>query len=187
MSAPACSASSTSLRLCASTSVGSPGVDAAHPRHRVHHTAGEADVVVLDQNAVVQAEAMVAAAAGAHGVLLQRAQQRCRLARVEDRDASRRGIDELPRQRGDAGQPLHEVERGAFRRQQRRGMPANLGDHGARLTQRAPSRVTDADGDGRIELPERFRGDVEPGDDAARFGQEHGARLLRRDRRSPRW
>ena len=39
---------------------------------------------------VVQAAAMIDAAAGAHGVLLERAQQRRRLARVEDDDAARR-------------------------------------------------------------------------------------------------
>ena len=56
------------------------------------------------------------------------------------RDPSRRRIDELPRQRRDAGQPLHEVERGPFGRQQRRGMPANLGDRRARLAERAVAR-----------------------------------------------
>ena len=52
---------------------------------------------------------MVHAAAGANGVLLERAQQRRRLARVEDRDASGRRIDELARQRRDAGQPLQKL------------------------------------------------------------------------------
>ena len=42
------------------------------------------DVVVLDQHRVVEAEPMVAAAADAHRVFLERAQARRRLARVDD-------------------------------------------------------------------------------------------------------
>src|SRR6185503_1610613 len=39
--------------------------------------------------------------------------------------------------------------------------------------------MIDTNGDGRIELPERFGRHVEPGDDASRFRQQHGARLMR--------
>ena len=56
-----------------------------HPLERHRDAAGEADVVVLDEDAVVQAAAMVAAAAGADGVLLERAQRRRGLAGIEDR------------------------------------------------------------------------------------------------------
>ena len=45
--------------------------------------AGKADVVVLDQDRVEEADAVVRRAAGADGVLLERAQRRRRLARVE--------------------------------------------------------------------------------------------------------
>src|SRR6185369_3826757 len=36
--------------------------------------------------------------------------------------------------------------------------------------------MTDADVHPGIELPERFRGHIEPSDDAMRFGEQHGAR-----------
>ena len=42
------------------------------------------DVVVLDQNRVVEAEAVIGAAAGAHRIFLDRAQERRRLARADD-------------------------------------------------------------------------------------------------------
>ena len=90
MSAPAASASSTCSRLCASTSIGISRLRRLHPRDRLGDAAGQADVVVLDQDAVVERRAVVGAAAGAHGVLLERAQRRRRLARVEDGDACRR-------------------------------------------------------------------------------------------------
>ena len=102
MSAPARSASSTCARLCASTSIGMSRLRGAHPRHRRLDAAGQPDVVVLDQNAVVEPHAVIDGAAGAHRVLLERAQQRRGLARVEHDDAPARGVDELARQRGDA-------------------------------------------------------------------------------------
>ena len=80
---------------------------------------------------------MIDAAAGAHGVLLERAHQRCGLARIEDRDAARRRVDELAGQRGNAGHPLHEVERRALGGEQRRGTTVNLGDLHSGLAPRA--------------------------------------------------
>ena len=91
MSAPAASASSTCSRLCASISIGISGRARLHRAGPLPSTPpAEPDVVVLDQDAVVQAAAMVRAAAGADGVLLERAQRRRRLARVEDGDRGRR-------------------------------------------------------------------------------------------------
>src|SRR5438046_10016689 len=75
--------------------------------HRERHvaiTGGE--VVVLDENRAREIHAMVDAAAGAHGVLLEYAPPRRRLARVEDLDL--RAFDdvhETRRQRRDAGPP----------------------------------------------------------------------------------
>ena len=102
ISAPAASASSTCARLCASTSIGISRLRVRIDVTALRDAAGEADVVVLDQDAVVQAAAMIDAAAGTHGVLLQRAQRRRRLARVEHGDASVGRVDELARQRRDA-------------------------------------------------------------------------------------
>ena len=56
----------------------------AGARSTARDTAGNRDVVVLDQDGIVEAEAMVDAAAAAHGVFLERAQARRRLARVAD-------------------------------------------------------------------------------------------------------
>ena len=52
-------------------------------------------------------------------VLLERPQRRRRLARVEDRDAPAGRVDEPARARGDAGQPLQEIERRALADEQR--------------------------------------------------------------------
>src|SRR5207249_1336144 len=46
--------------------------------------AGGCDVIVLDENAVVEPQAVIEAAADTHGVLLQDPQPRGRLARVGD-------------------------------------------------------------------------------------------------------
>jgi len=95
-------------------------------------------VVVLDQEAVVQAETMVDAAAATHGVFLQRAQAGDGLARVED-FALRTGdgIDETARLRGHARQLLEEVQRAALRRENRPGRAADF-EHGvAGLERRA--------------------------------------------------
>ena len=56
----------------------------------VGHAAGQPHVVVLDQHGVVEPGAMVRRAARAHRVLLERAQRRRRLARVEDDDPAAR-------------------------------------------------------------------------------------------------
>ena len=62
---------------------------------------------------------MVAAAAAAHGVLLEVAPSGRRLARVDDLHLEPlHRLDIARRQRRDAGEPLHEVERHAFGAQQ---------------------------------------------------------------------
>ena len=59
----------------------------------VRDSSGEAQVVVLDEDRVVEAQPVVRAAAAAHGVLLERAQAGRRLARVEeDRAGARDGV-----------------------------------------------------------------------------------------------
>ena len=65
--------------------------------------AGDRDVVVLDQHGVVEAEAVVEAAAAAHRVFLQRAQAGRGLARAADAHVG-------------AGDAAHEFVRGAWRR-----------------------------------------------------------------------
>ena len=104
-----------------------------HPLDGFADAAREPDVVVLDQDPVVEARAMVAAAAGAHRVLLERAQRRRRLARVEDGDPAVGGVDVAARQRRDAGQALQEVERRPLGGQHQRRRAPDLGGDVARL------------------------------------------------------
>ena len=115
-SAPAASASSScveriDLHLDLHQMAGK-GLGAAN---RLADPAGDGDVVVLDQDRVVEAEAVVRAAAGAHGVFLQGAKARRGLARAGDpRLRAGDGVDIAARQRGDAGEMAEEVERHAL-------------------------------------------------------------------------
>lgn len=73
----------------------------------------------IDQDGVIQPEAMVQPAAARHRVLLQRAQARRGLARISD--ARVRPRDRLhigPRQGGDAAHPAQQVQRRPLGRQQ---------------------------------------------------------------------
>ena len=81
--------------------------------------AGQVDVIVLDENGVEKARAMIRGAARPDGVLFQHPQRRGRLPRVEDRDGSAARLDEPARARGDAREPLKKIERGAFADEQR--------------------------------------------------------------------
>ena len=87
------------LRLDLNRQPGTPGPGAAD---RFDDAAGDANVIVLDENAVVQTGAVVDAAAAAHGVLRQRAHCRHALARVEHDDAAAGRLDEPLRHRRDA-------------------------------------------------------------------------------------
>ena len=69
----------------------------ARAAHGLAHRAHERDVVVLDEDPRREVRAVVRAAARAHGVLLERARARRRLARVGDAHLrALRGRDEAP-------------------------------------------------------------------------------------------
>ena len=92
-------------------------------------------MVVLDQDGVIQPEAVVHSAAAAHGVFLQRAQARRGLAGVDDDGA--RPLHRLhigARKSGDPRQPPEQVERRAFCGQKRAGVGVHAGEHGAGLS-----------------------------------------------------
>jgi hypothetical protein len=78
------------------------GLRCPRARHGGCDAAGQTDVVVLDQHAVVEPHPVIGGAAGAHGVFLELAEERGGLARIEDDDAAGCGVHELTRQRGDA-------------------------------------------------------------------------------------
>ncbi len=77
-------------------------------------------VIVLDQHAVGEVEAMVLAAADADGVLLEDAETRRRLARVDEAGGeTAEPLGKRGRHRRDAAQALEEVQGRALRGQER--------------------------------------------------------------------
>jgi len=129
-------------------------------------------VVVLDQHAVIEAEAMVRAAAARHGVLLEEAQIGRGLTRVEDhRPVRLHRLDESRGQRGDAAHPLHEIEGGAFRRQDRGRLALDRQDRAAGF-----NRLAVRHDDRHAQLR------VDAGQHRARHrASRHAARLARQD------
>src|SRR5512133_3170265 len=84
--------------------------------------AGDAQVVVLDQNPVVEREPVVFSASAAHRIFLERAQSGRRLARIEDlRTGVGHRLDVASREGGDARQTAEQVERQALAREERTG------------------------------------------------------------------
>ena len=127
------------------------------------HAAGNRHVVVLDQDGVVQAGAVVGAAAAGHGVLVQRAQAGGRLARVQQLHAgSGHQVGVAPCRRGDAGHPLQQVERGALPCQQRPHRRVQPGHHLRRVVRsgRRPPRVARYEPPGRARAAPRTPGRV---------------------------
>src|SRR6478752_3133972 len=87
------------------------------------------DVIVLDQNGVVEAEAVIAAAAGADRIFLERAKSGCRLAGADDAcPRSLRGGDERGGRRCNAAQVTEKVQRCPFGGQQTSCGPVDGGD-----------------------------------------------------------
>ena len=143
-------------------------------RDRLGDRAGDAQVVVLDQDAVVEAEAMVRAAAAADGVLLELAQARRRLAGVEDRRAGAVDrVDVAAGERGDAAEAAEQVEREPLAREHRaRRALETRGDR--------PRLDAVAVGGERLEgvgaqLLEDGRGDVEAADHAGLLEQDRAS------------
>ncbi len=114
---------------------------------------------------------MVAAAARAHRVLLERAKRRRRLARVEHDDPAVGRVDVAPRQRGDPRQALQEIERRPLRRQHQSGRALDLGGHRTGLAAIAVA-IPERDVHGGIELTEHLRCDIEARQDAGRLDHD---------------
>ena len=136
--APAATASSASAMVVTSTWMSTPGSRGADRVVRRGQRAGRELVVVLDHRDVVQAHALVGAAAAAHGVLLQGPQPRRGLAGVQDhRAGALEGVGPATGVRGDAGEPAEQVQQGALAHQHGPGGAAQDGQHVA-----APHHVT---------------------------------------------
>ena len=85
-------------------------------------SAAQRDVVVLDENAAGQIDAVIGSPAAQHGVFFQSPQAGHSLARVEHVGVGAvNGVDKLARQRGDAAQVLHQVQDHALATEQQRG------------------------------------------------------------------
>ena len=83
--------------------------------HRRGDAAGDAKVVLLHEDRVVQAEAVVHTSAAADRIAFERAQPGCRLARVEDRGAGSLDEIDVPRcERCDPAEAAEDVERGSL-------------------------------------------------------------------------
>ena len=99
---------------------GELGVGAAGAVDGLRQAAGERDVVLLDQDRVVEADPVVAPAAGGDRRLLESAQARGRLTGVENRGAGAGDrLDVARRERGDPREVTEEVERRALGGEQR--------------------------------------------------------------------
>ncbi len=138
----------------------------AGARQGLSHAAGEGHVVVLDQHRVVQAVAMVAAAAHPHRVLLDGAQPGQGLARAGHL-AMRMGdgVGDGGGGGGHAAQVAEEVQRRAFGRQHAARRAFDKGDLTAGRQARAVGQQhlkTDL----RIDQPEGQPGQLQPGQHA---------------------
>ena len=142
-------------------------------RHCRPDPAGEAQVVVLDEQRLAQVHAVVGSAAAPHRVLLQLAQAGRGLASVEQRGVGPGQLGHATcRQRGDPRQPAEQVERGPFATQDG---PGRAGDAG-----NLHRYVVDAIAVGhcwshdhrRIQGREDGCDDGQPGDDARLLDEE---------------
>src|SRR6266487_1225979 len=119
-SQPASSAWATSSSVSTSTSSGRPG------------PAGRADVVVLDQQGVAEAHAVVLAAAGADRVLGELAEAGEGLAGVaDDRAGALDRRHERRGERGHAGEVAEQVQQRPLRRQHDPGRPGDAAERAA--------------------------------------------------------
>ena len=101
-------------------------------RYRRGDATGSDDVVFLDQDRVVQAHALVVAAAAAHGILLGDAQTRHGLAGIEHAHGRAGHRGDVACRRGSGGrQQLQEVECRPFGGDQRAGVPRQAADQRA--------------------------------------------------------
>ena len=94
------------------------------------NAAAERDVIVLDENAGGEIDAVIGAAAAKHRVFLQRAHAGHGLARVEHagvRALNRVGI--FARERGDAAQVLQQIQDHALATEQHARVVADHGQH----------------------------------------------------------
>ena len=133
---------------------------------------GDRNVVVLDQDSVVEPEAMVRSPAGDDRPLVERAKARRRLARVENPGGrSTHGLDVTPGLGRDARHSLEEIEGDPFPREQAPGAARDLRDFRSRgdalsfRGERSPNRT-------RVGEAKDFAGDLETARDEIALGEK---------------
>ena len=142
---------------------------------RGRDAAGDGDVVVLDEHRVVEAEAVIGAAAASHRVFLEGAQQRRGLARVADPglgvgDLSQQSARSASRRRTAAPRKFS-ATRSAER------IPCakpSIRATTAPLATCAPSSTQGSKRDRRVDLRKGFARQREPGDHAVFARGDHG-------------
>ena len=143
--------------------------------HSLGDRAAGRDVVVLDQDRVIEAEAVIDPAAATHRVFLQRAQAGRGLAGIDDpRARAFHGVHIGPGQGGDARQTAHQVQRHALGAQQGASIGVDPGEPGpgADLSAVLGHRLEVGGG---VELQDRQTGAGEAADNAGLAAGEHGA------------
>jgi hypothetical protein len=138
----------------------------------------------FDQDRIVQTEAVVGAAAMADRRFLERAHVGRGLARVDDGGIRpRNGLDEPARGRRDAGEMAEDVQRGAFRGQNRAQRPVDAGDRRPGAHAIAVGGVQ-FDPDAFVDEGERAGEGLNAGDHAGRAadGLRRSHRIGRHDR-----
>ena len=137
--------------------------------------AGRTQVVVLDEDGVVEPEAMVAAPAARDCVLLERAEPRAGLARVEHGGARAvHGGDVVLREGRNARQATEEVQRNPLTGEDRALRAADAGDDRRRLVDRVTVARERLEADLRVESAERRLCGAEPADDTRLLHEELG-------------
>ena len=130
-SAPLARASSSSRALRTSTCTRWPGLRCSSARlSTVGNAAAQRNVIVLDENAGGEIDAVIGAAAAEHRVFLEGAHAGDGLARVEN--ASAGALDRISvstRERGDTAEMLQQVEDHSFATEQDARIVANDGEH----------------------------------------------------------
>jgi len=152
-----------------------------------HDSAGQRNVIVLDEHSVGEIEPVILSAAAAHSILVDHSQPRCGFARIENsRFRARDSVHELPREGSDSAHALYKVQDHALARKNHARI---MTDHRDRLSFVQPYTVKDLGMRGHFVV--RSHGAIERGVDiedaryttdasqnAIFFGEDGGRRAL---------
>ena len=160
------------------------GNPAADPPHGLCDPARRRDVVVLDQHPVIEGKAVVAAASGADGILVEDPETGRGLPGVQDFCAhSRDLIDIAPGEGGNPAHPLQEVQGDPLRGQYGGEAAGDLRKE-IPFPRLLPVPPMDREVQGRIQRPKDLSEDLDSGNHQPRLGRRPcKARLIPPERR----